>query len=163
MPRTIRQCVRWAAVALAPALLGSCGGSGMQQVLVSSQGDFSEYLGNWSYCVPRTDGYSHNGNITFTLDAEGLVLQPGGGIIGSFEDANCTRPVPGRVVAVTPAAPRHIKTIATVSITSSTQFTGSADALQDMGLFVGFSADFKFLWVSPAIAFEASLPRYEKN
>ena len=139
------------------------------QALVSSNGDPLKYVGNWSSCMPQTNGQFNGNNISFSSDGADLVFIPAIGIVGSFYDITCTKAVPGEAMGVSPIAGLHFSLIKTITIApqSNPQFAGTADELPDLGnpafKFAGFSPDYKSLWFSSTSSFDGVVVRYDKK
>jgi hypothetical protein len=173
-----QQMIRAASAICAILLLCACTGRSKgdgtispatPQALVSSNGDKLNYVGNWSSCVPETNGQFKGNNISFSINGADLVFIPAIGIVGLFSDAACTKAVPEEAMGVSPIAGLHISMIKTIAIApqSNPRFTGTVDELSDLEnqafKFAGFSPDYKSAWFSSTSSFDGVVVRYDKK
>jgi hypothetical protein len=139
------------------------------QTLTHTKGDKSKLQGRWHTCSPLANGKFYGNTIEFSVRDQQLVYIAASGLVGEYADANCSKPA-GNMRAIT-SMMSFINKIDAVEIKSSnpssnTKFAGTVEKFsteQNPSLMhLGFSADFKSLYLSKSGDFESDAMHYEK-
>lgn len=142
-------------------------GDGKTQVVVSSKGDYSKFVGSWHTCTRLASGHFYGNTMQFLRDDNGLVFLAKSGLVGEYLDSVCSNGIASRVRAIS-AMKLAVKMIETQKLEAPihAEFLGEADKLissENAALgYVGFSADFKCIFLSSSISFKGDVLRYEK-